>query len=98
MGGGSAPAPQPASEASPEPSNEEVDEIVPPELHTDQHDNTDELISNLAKNIKLTDKEMNPSEEQPKLSTFVGIGSSEDKPEDDLFVDLGSSSQAESMM
>ena len=37
--------------------------MVPPELHSDVHDNTDQLIKNLASKITLTDKELNQDNE-----------------------------------
>ena len=75
--------------------------MVPPELHSDQSDNTDQLIANLAKKITLSDKEMNPTEDSPGFGLLTDISSTvqdNDKPADSEFIQLGSQASSESML
>jgi len=53
-----APAPKPVQYTYEDNTSQQAQEIVPDELQSDTHDNTDTLIANLANKIKMTDKEM----------------------------------------
>lgn len=61
--------------------------MVPQELTTDQNDNTDQLISNLANKITLTDKELNAVDETPGSEILIATKEEDaDKPADAEFV------------
>ena len=50
---------QPVVDYSPSSVDQDAQDLTPPELHTNQNDNTEQMIANLANKIKLTDKELN---------------------------------------
>lgn len=79
--------------------------MIPPEFHSDVHDNTDQLIRNLASKITLTDKELNQDNDSFAESfledpTYVQTNSSldSDRPRDDTLVELGSASSSQSAL